>query len=259
MSKIKNAFMNGKSLIGFLTAGDPTIEKSEEFILEMIRGGVDLIEIGIPFSDPVAEGIVIQNANIRALSSNTTVDKVFELVKNVRKKVDTPIVLLTYLNPVFAYGYDSFFSNCKMLSVDGIIIPDMPFEEKSEILTTATNYDVDIISLIAPTSEHRINKIAENATGFIYVVSSMGVTGVRNEIKTDLEALLKSIKLAAKIPVAVGFGINTAEQVKSISMLADGVIVGSAIVKIIEKYGVNAGEYIYEYVKSLKDAMHDIS
>ncbi|WP_027398540.1 tryptophan synthase subunit alpha [Anaerovorax odorimutans] len=255
MSKIFNTFKNEKAFIGFLTAGDPSIEKSKEFIMEMVRGGADLIEIGIPFSDPVAEGKVIQEANIRALSVDTTTDKVFELVDSVRKDTDIPLVFLTYLNPVFNYGYDNFFTRCKELGVDGIIIPDLPYEEKGELDGIAKSYDVDLISLIAPTSENRIKQIVNEAAGFIYIVSSMGVTGVRSEIKTDINSIIKIVKENSKIPVAVGFGINTPNQAKELSQIADGVIVGSAIVKIIEKYEENAGSYIYEYVKSMKDAI----
>lgn len=257
MSKIINAFQDGKAFIGFLTGGDPTIEKSKELILEMVRGGADLIEIGIPFSDPIAEGPVIQAANIRALASGTTTDKIFELVEAVRKETEIPLVFLTYLNPVFNYGYDRFFSRCEESGVDGIIIPDLPYEEKGELGAIAQGYGVDVISLIAPTSEQRIKQIAAEAKGFLYVVSSMGVTGMRSEIKTDLKGILDTIKEVSKIPVAVGFGINTPEQAREIGSIADGVIVGSAIVKIIEKYGEAADTYIYEYVKSMKEALRE--
>ncbi|MBR0599983.1 tryptophan synthase subunit alpha [Sinanaerobacter chloroacetimidivorans] len=257
MSKIEKAFEKGKAFIAFLTGGDPTLEKSEEFILEMVRGGADLIEIGIPFSDPVAEGRVIQEANIRALSAGTTTDGIFQLVASVRKKTDIPLVFLTYLNPVFHYGYEAFFSRCSELGVDGIIIPDLPYEEKDELFHTAKEYGVDLISLIAPTSEERIRDIAAEARGFLYVVSSMGVTGMRSEIKTDLKSILHSAKKAGNIPAAVGFGINTPDQAKEIAQFADGVIVGSAIVKIIEQYGQEAGPYIYDYVKSMKDAIKE--
>ncbi|HWQ79419.1 MAG TPA: tryptophan synthase subunit alpha [Anaerovoracaceae bacterium] len=255
MSKINNAFKNGKAFIGFLTGGDPNMEKSEEFILELERGGADLIEIGIPFSDPVAEGSVIQEANIRALSAGATTDKIFDLVESVRKKSDIPLVFLTYLNPVHRYGYDRFFGRCHSLGVDGIIIPDLPFEEKEELAADAEKYGVDLISLVAPTSEQRIRQIAGTAKGFLYVVSSMGVTGMRSEIKTDLKSIVETAKAAADVPVAVGFGINTPEQAREIGSVADGVIVGSAIVKIIEKYGEAAGPYLYEYVKGMKAAM----
>lgn len=255
MSKINKAFKNGKAFIGFLTGGDPSMEKSEEFILEMERGGADLIEIGIPFSDPVAEGIVIQQANIRALTAGATTDKIFELVEAVRKKSDIPLVFLTYLNPVFRYGYIRFFGRCRFLGVDGIIIPDLPFEEKDELAKIAEKHGVDLISLIAPTSEQRIRQIAAAAKGFLYMVSSMGVTGMRSEIKTDLKSIVETAKEAADIPVAVGFGINTPEQAGKIGSMADGVIVGSAIVKIIEEHGDEAGPFLYEYVKGMKAAI----
>ena len=257
MSKIANAFKSGKAFIGFITGGDPSIEKSEEFIYEMIRGGADLVEIGIPFSDPTAEGIVIQEANIRALSANTTTDRIFELVAAVRKNTEIPLVFLTYLNPVHNYGYDKFFFRCRELGVDGIIVPDLPFEEKAEIEYFITKYGIDLISLIAPTSEQRIKQIVSEATGFIYVVSSMGVTGMRSQIQDNLIQIVNMVKSFTKTPVAVGFGINTPEQAKEIGGFADGVIVGSAIVKIIEKYGDFAGQHIYEYVKSMKDAMYE--
>lgn len=231
------------------------MEKSEEFILEMVRGGADLVEIGIPFSDPMAEGLVIQEANIRALSVGATVDKIFKMVASVRQKTDVPLVFMTYLNPVFNYGYTRFFARCAELGVDGIIIPDLPYEEKGELADIAAGFGVDVISLIAPTSEQRIEQIAKEATGFLYVVSSMGVTGTRSEIKTDLPAILEVARGASSIPTAVGFGINTPIQAGEIAKIADGVIVGSAIVKLIEKHGENAGTYIYDYVKSMKDAI----
>lgn len=255
MSRIKNAFTNGKAFIGFLTAGDPSLDKTEEFILSMVSAGADLIEIGVPFSDPIAEGEVIQRANIRALSVGTTLEKIFEAVKSVRMKTQVPIVFLTYLNPVFTYGYDHFFRKCSENGIDGVIIPDIPFEEKDELLPFSEKYHIDIISLIAPTSEERISKIASNAQGFVYCVSSMGVTGVRSEIKTDLSSILAAVKSATNIPTAVGFGISTPKQASEISAYADGIIVGSAIVKIIEEYGENAAKPLYEYVRAMKEAI----
>ncbi len=254
MSKISNAFKNGKAFIGFLTAGDPTVEKTVEYILAMEEAGCDLIEIGIPFSDPMAEGVVIQDANVRALKHNTTTDDVFEIVRAVRSKTDIPLVFLTYINPVFFYGYEEFFKKCGELGIDGIISPDLPYEEKGEIADIARKNDVDVISLIAPTSKERIQMIANDATGFIYVVSSLGVTGMRSEIKTDLKSILEDIRDVTDLPLAVGFGINTPEQAKDISRLADGVIVGSAIVKIIEEYGEDAADALKEYVSSMKEA-----
>ena len=254
MSNIKNAFKE-KAFIGFLTAGDPSIEKSEQFIIKMIEAGADLIEIGIPFSDPIAEGPVIQAANVRALSAGTKLKDIFELVVKIRKKYDTPIVFLTYLNPVFKYGADRFFRKCSETGVDGIIIPDMPYEEKDEVKEYAKANNVDVISLIAPTSEQRIKLIAQEAEGYIYIVSSMGVTGMRSEIKTDLESIVEAVRKYSSVPAAIGFGINTPEQAGKYAKLADGVIVGSAIVKIIAEHGENADDYIYDYVKSMKEAV----
>ena len=254
MSKIANAFKDDCAFIGFLTAGDPTIEKTVEYILAMVEAGCDLVEIGIPFSDPMAEGVVIQEANVRALKHDTTTDDVFEIVREVRKHTDVPLVFLTYINPVFFYGYEEFFRKCGELGVDGIISPDLPYEEKGEIAEIAAKNDVDVISLIAPTSKERIQKIAGDATGFIYVVSSLGVTGMRSEIKTDLGAIISDIRDVTDLPLAVGFGINTPEQASNISQIADGVIVGSAIVKIIEEHGENAAEALKEYVSAMKNA-----
>jgi len=255
MSNIQNSFKNGKAFIGFVTGGDPNIEKTKEFILEMIKAGADLIEIGIPFSDPIAEGPVIQEADNRALASGTTVEKIFTLVAELRKETDIPLVFLTYINPVFHYTYDAFFKRCKETGLDGIIIPDLPFEEQAPVRETAIKYGIDLISLIAPTSEERIKEIAKNAAGFIYLVSSMGVTGIRSEITTDLSSITTAIKSVTSIPVAIGFGIHTPSQAREMARIADGVIVGSAIVKIIAQYGENAAQYVYRYVKEMKDAI----
>ena len=255
MNKISDAFKNGKAFIGFVTAGDPDLETSREIMVKMAQAGCDLIEIGIPFSDPIAEGPVIQEANLRYLSGSTTTDKVFALAEEVSAEVNIPLVFMTYLNVLFKYGYDKFLDNAKKSGISGVIIPDLPFEEKNELQSVAQKYDIDVISLIAPTSEQRIQMIAKEAQGFVYEVSSLGVTGVRPEIKTDLESITKAVKSATDIPVAIGFGISTPEQAKKYSAVADGVIVGSAIVKIIAQHGKNAPEEVYKYVKSMKDAI----
>lgn len=257
MSRIKQAFADGKAFIAFLTAGDPTADKTVEYILAMEEAGADLVEIGIPFSDPTAEGVVIQDANIRALSAGLTTEGVFDIVRRVREKSQMPLVFLTYINPVYHYGYDAFFQKCQELGVDGIILPDMPYEEKEELSDVAAAHDVDVISLIAPTSEQRIQKIAKEAVGFIYVVSSMGVTGMRGEISTDLASILASIREVTDLPAAIGFGINTPQQAAQMAQIADGAIVGSAIVKIIERYGANAREPLMTYVSEMKAAIKD--
>ena len=255
MNRIELAFKNKKAFIPFITAGYPNINKTEDFIYKMVSAGADLIEIGIPFSDPVAEGPVIQESSQKALEAGTNLDNIFELVKKLRKTISIPLVFMTYINPVFKFGYDKFFKQCSLIGIDGIIIPDLPFEEKNEIVTYTKKHNVKIISLIAPTSENRIKQIAKDAEGFLYVVSSMGVTGVRNEIKTDLKSILSSVKKVTSVPAAIGFGIHSPEQAKEISKIADGVIVGSAIIKIIKEYGIGADEYIYNYVKEMKNAI----
>ncbi len=258
MNRIENAFKNKKAFIAFLTAGDPTFDSSFENIMSAVKAGADLIEIGIPFSDPIAEGVVIQGADLRALKSGMTTDRAFELAKMVRKETEIPLVFMTYLNPVFKYGYDRFFAKCKEIGIDGLICPDMPFEEKDEADAFAKKHGISIISMIAPTSEERIKSIAESAEGFLYIVSSMGVTGVRSEIKTDLASIMESVKKYAKVPAAIGFGVSTTEQADKMARLSDGVIVGSAIVRIIEKFGEKSAPEIYKFVKSMTDAVHSI-
>lgn len=257
MSNIKNAFKKKKAFITFLTAGDPDLDKTYEYILEMEKAGADLIEIGIPFSDPIAEGNVIQRANVRALKTGVNVDKIFLMVKKVRKKSEIPLVFLTYLNPVFNYGYDAFFSMCEKCKIDGIIIPDLPFEERNEIINYTDNYNIDLITLIAPTSEERVSLIAKSAKGFVYLVSSMGVTGVRQEIKTNLKEIADRIKMETNIPVCIGFGISTLEQAKELSKISDGIIVGSAIVKIIEQYKDKAHYELNKYVAKMCEFKSD--
>jgi tryptophan synthase alpha chain len=255
MSNINNAFKNGKAFIGFITGGDPSVEKTKGFILEMIRAGADLIEIGIPFSDPIAEGPVIQEANNRALAAGATIEKLFNLVADLRKETSVPLLFMTYVNPVFHYGYDAFFKRCSEVGLDGIILPDLPFEEQPPVREAAGKFGIDLISLIAPTSEARIKEIAKTASGFIYLVSSMGVTGTRSEITTDLDSITKAIKSVSSVPLAIGFGIHTPAQAAQMAKIADGVIVGSAIVKIAAEHGADAGHHIYRYVKEMKDAI----
>jgi tryptophan synthase alpha chain len=259
MSKrISVAFAKGKAFIAFFTGGDPDLACSKRYIAEAIKSGADLIEIGIPFSDPIAEGEVIQAANIRALEKNIGVAGVFEIAESVRAEfAETPLVFLTYLNPVFKYGYDAFFAKCESTGVDGIIIPDLPYGEPEQIIVkeSAAKHNVSLISLIAPTSESRIKEIAKSAEGFIYVVSSTGVTGVRSEIKTDLSEIVKTIKSVTDVPAAIGFGISTPEQAKTLGAVADGVIVGSAIVKIVAEHGATADKAVADYVKSMKDSL----
>lgn len=255
MSKIARAFENGKAFIAFITCGDPDLETTAAAVRAAVENGADLIELGIPFSDPTAEGPVIQGANLRAISGGITTDKVFDFVREIRRDVSVPMVFMTYANVVFSYGSERFISTCKEIGIDGLILPDIPFEEKDEFQPICKKYGVDLISLIAPTSQNRIAMIAKEAEGFLYIVSSLGVTGTRSEIETDLGEMVKLVRENANIPCAIGFGISTPEQAKQMADIADGAIVGSAIVKLLEKHGKDAPRYIGEYVKSMKDGM----
>lgn len=255
MNRIKEAFHNKKAFIPFVTGGDPTLDITEQLLYAMEEAGADLIEIGIPFSDPIAEGVVIQEANERALKAGFTADKLFDMIRRARQRVTVPMVFLTYLNPIYTYGKEKFMKRCEECGIDGIIVPDMPFEEKRELSDVCEKYGVDIISLIAPTSNERIRMIAGEAKGYIYCVSSLGVTGVRNEIKTDIAGMVKMVRETTEVPCAVGFGISTPEQARKMAELSDGAIVGSAIVKIIAEYGEDCVPHVTEYVRTMKGAL----
>ena len=255
MSRIREAFEKGKAFIPFITCGDPDLETTAGVVRAAQAAGADLIELGIPFSDPTAEGPVIQGANIRALAGGVTTDKIFDLVRELRKDVTVPMVFMTYANVVFSYGAERFISTCAKIGIDGIILPDLPFEEKGEFDPVCKKYGVDLISLIAPTSENRIAMIARETSGFIYIVSSLGVTGVRSEITTDIGAMVKLVKENTDIPCAVGFGISKPEQAQKMAGLSDGAIVGSAIIRIIEKYGREAAGPVGEYIREMKEAV----
>lgn len=255
MSNIQKAFANGKAFIAFITCGDPDLSTTAAAIRAAAQNGADLIELGIPFSDPTAEGPVIQGANLRALRGGVTTDKIFALVRQLREEVEIPLVFMTYANVVFSYGAETFISTCRDLRIDGLILPDLPFEEKEEFLPLCRQYGVDLISLIAPTSENRIASIAKEAEGFLYIVSSLGVTGARSEINTDLASMVSVVRQHTAIPCAIGFGISTPEQARKMAALSDGAIVGSAIIKLLEQYGTKAPPYIGEYVARMKEAV----
>lgn len=255
MSNIAKAFANGKAFIPFITCGDPDLETTARAVRAMAEAGADLIELGIPFSDPTAEGPVIQAANVRALAAGTTTDKIFDLVRDLRRDVTVPMVFMTYANVVYSYGAERFISTCADVGIDGLILPDVPYEEKDEFDPICKRYGLDLVSLVAPTSEDRIATVAKEAGGFIYVVSSLGVTGVRSEITTDIGAMVELIRAGSGLPCAVGFGISTPEQAKKMAALSDGAIVGSAIVKIIAQHGRDAVPYVADYVKSMKEAV----
>ena len=258
MSNIYKAFENGKAFIPFITCGDPDLETTKKIVKAAADNGADLIELGIPFSDPTAEGPVIQEANLRALSNGITTDDVFELVRDIRKEVFIPLVFMTYANVVYSYGTEKFLKTCSEIGIDGIILPDVPFEEKEEFAPVCEKYGVDFISMIAPTSENRIAMIAKEAKGFLYTVSSLGVTGTRSSITTDLASIIDVVRKNSDIPAAIGFGISTPEQAAKMATVSDGAIVGSAIIKILAQYGKDAPKYVGEYVKSMKDAVRGV-
>ena len=259
MSKIASAFDHGKAFIAFITCGDPDLDTTGRAVRAAVENGADLIELGIPFSDPTAEGPVIQEANLRALQAGTTTDRIFGFVKELRTDVMVPMVFMTYANVIFSYGAEKFISTCAQIGIDGLILPDLPFEEKEEFLPLCRQYGVDLISLIAPTSENRVAMIAREAEGFIYLVSSLGVTGTRNEITTDLVPIIQTIRENAKVPVAIGFGISTPEQAKKMAAISDGAIVGSAIEKILAQHGKESAEYIGDYVRSMKNELKELN
>ncbi|MBQ9528357.1 MAG: tryptophan synthase subunit alpha [Fretibacterium sp.] len=255
MSNIANAFKNSKAFIPYLACGDPDLETTAALVREMARQGADLIELGIPFSDPTAEGPVIQQASLRALQAGTTTDKIFDMVRDLRKDVTVPMVFMTYANVVFSYGTDKFLSSCEGIGMDGLILPDVPWEEKEDFAPACAAHGLDLISLIAPTSNNRIAEIARDAKGFVYIVSSLGVTGVRKEITTDIGAMVRLIRQNTDVPCAVGFGISTPDQARAMSAHADGVIVGSAIVKLIAQHGRDSVKPVGEYVRAMKEAI----
>ncbi len=246
-----------KALITFVTAGDPNLETTGELVLSMLENGADIVEIGVPFSDPVAEGPVIQDASKRALDGGTTLAGIFETVKKIRSKTQAPLLLMLYANSIYGFGAEKFFSLCADSGIDGVIVPDLPFEERGEILPFAKKHGVISISLVAPTSRERIEMIAKEAEGFLYCVSSTGVTGMRSSFSTDFESFFGAIKEYAKIPCAVGFGISGPCQAKEMSKYCDGVIVGSAIVKIVGDEKENSPKAVGEFVKSLRDALDE--
>lgn len=253
--KIAEAFAGGKAFIPFVTCGDPSLDVTEQLVYAMAEAGADLIELGIPFSDPTAEGPVIQAANVRALSGGVTTDKIFDMVVRIRQKTDIPMVFMTYANVVYSYGTERFIAKAADIGMNGLILPDVPFEEKKEFDGVCKAYGLDLISLIAPTSHERITRIAKEAEGFVYCVSSLGVTGMRSAITTDIGAMVKLVKAAKDIPCAVGFGISTPQQAGEMAAKSDGAIVGSAIVKLCEKYGADCVPHVKEYVAAMKEGV----
>ena len=256
MSRIKDAFKNGKAFIPFITCGDPDIETTKKIIREMVKAGADLIELGIPFSDPTAEGPVIQEANLRALTGGVTTDDVFDMVEDLRKDIDVPFVFMTYANVVYSYGTEKFLEKASKVGMDGLILPDVPYEEKDDFAPACRKVGMELISLIAPTSKDRIKMIAKDAEGFLYCVSSLGVTGTRSEISTDLAGMVELVReVNREIPCAIGFGISNPEQAARMASISDGAIVGSAIVKLIAANGRESAPVVGEFVKNMVNAI----
>lgn len=247
MSNISKAFENGKAFIPFITCGDPDIGTSIAVAKEMARAGADIIELGIPFSDPTAGGPILQASSERALSAGTTTDKVFEMVKDLRKDVTIPIIFVTYANVVFSYGAERFMSKCKDIGVEGIILLDIPYEEQNEFLPVMKEFGIAMISLIAPTSENRISMIASEAEGFIYIDTSLS--------DVDIKGLASKVKVASDLPCVINPCISTPDQARTLAQYADGISVESAVVEIVAEYGKEAAPHVYDYVKSMKDAI----
>jgi len=256
MNRIAQAFSGGnKAFIPFITGGDPTIETTEKLLFALDKAGADIIEIGIPFSDPIAEGSVIEDASERALKNGCTVDMLFDMISCIRGEIKAAILFMTYYNPVYAYGVEKFTARAKSCGLDGLIVPDLPFEERDELLKPCNDNGLELISLIAPTSESRIDEIAKNSGGFLYCVSSLGVTGARDAIDTSSESMIRRAKAVSDVPCCVGFGVSNVAQAKALAKFADGVIVGSAIVKLIAQYGKDSIEPVYEFAREIKAAI----
>jgi tryptophan synthase alpha chain len=246
-----------KALIAYITAGDPDLETTLKLVEVMEKAGADIIELGIPYSDPLADGPVIQRASQRALHSGTTIDSVFQLVVRLREKTEVPLAFLVYFNSVYKYGFEKFLENCRISGVDGLIIPDLPLEERKELKEAMKEYAVDLIPLVAPTSEDRIREIVMEAEGFIYCISSRGVTGSRDSFGEDLSDFMDKVKKYTDIPLAIGFGISGPKAVNQLKGMCDGLIVGSAIIEKIEQ-GIGEGnieEKVFDFVKELHEAL----
>lgn len=250
MNKLEEVFKNKKAFIPFVVADDPNFDATVKNILTLADNGADIIELGIPFSDPVADGPIIQAADLRAFDAGVNTEVVFDIVKKVRESTDIPIIFLTYTNIVYKFGYEKFCQKCYDLNISGLVIPDLPLEEQSDLEKVADEYDISLIQLIAPTSGERIAKIAAHAKGFIYMVSSMGVTGKREDFSNELGSTIEEIRKVTDVPIAIGFGIHSAQQAKALSEIADGIIIGSAVVEIID-----AGKDLISYSKEISQAI----
>lgn len=256
MTNLQEVFNNKKAFIPFVVADDPNFDTTVDSIVTLANNGADIVEIGIPFSDPVADGPVIQDADLRAFDQGVNTNVVFDIVEKARQQTDVPIIFLTYANIPFKFGYEAFCKKCQKLDISGLVIPDLPIEEQAELRTVADQYGVHLIQLVAPTSGDRIEKIAKQASGFIYMVSSLGVTGVRNDFSKQLSDTISRIKQVTDVPVAIGFGIHSPEQAAQLSSISDGIIIGSAVVKLIaENNNGSTQDDLASYARSIKEAI----
>jgi tryptophan synthase alpha chain len=248
---------NEKAMIAFITAGDPNLDTTIDVVLAMEVAGADIIELGIPYSDPLADGVIIQQSSTRALNNGARISKIMNTVKEIRKNTEVPLVYLVYYNSVFKYGIEKFIKECSNVGIDGIIIPDLPIEERKDIIEVADSYGVNLIPLVAPTSKKRIESIVNNGKGFVYCVSTNGVTGVRKELGTNIEEYMEVVSQYTNLPKAIGFGISGPDMAKELKSYCDGVILGSAIVRLFGE-GLEKEELITNvknFVKSIKDVL----
>lgn len=257
MSRIKEAFKDGKALIGFLTAGVPSAEDTLRYMEDLETAGADLIEIGVPFSDPVADGAVIMEADVQALKNKVHLPQVMEIVKAFRKQSETPLVFLSYYNPIFNYGVKKFFEKAKAIGLDGVAIPDLPYEEQMEIRPFADTYGIDIIQIIGPASEERICQNVRNATGFVYIVSSVESANRKTDMKRNLADIISVIRKTTDTPIVVGLDGHHPEELQKMKEMADGITTGSIVVDMINKNGKKAGKLVQKYMKKLKISIKD--
>ena len=252
MNRIAKAFEGGKAFIPFITGGDPTIDTTEKLLRALDKSGADIIQIGVPFSDPIAEGAVVEAATERALKNGCTVDVLFDMLQRVRADINAAIVFMTYYNPIYAYGVEKFIARAKSCGLDGLVVPDLPFEERGELLSPCQNSNLELISLIAPTSESRIDHIAKNSTGFLYCLSSLGES---DACDTAAKHMIKCAKAANDIPCCIAVDFSDATHAKELSKFADGIIIGDAIVALVAQHGENSADTVYSFAKRIKTAI----
>lgn len=256
MSSITKAFTSSKALIPFITCGDPTIDSTLNIVKAAVDNGADLMYLGIPFSDPTAEGQSIQEAHLRALKNQVTTDDVFDLAGKMRQEISVPLVLSTYANIVFSYGIEAFFKRCAKVGAQGVLIADVPYEEKDEFEELALEQGVELISVVAPTSGQRMSKIASSAHGFVYMMGTQDCDHNNDQYLADLKDMVQLLRLHTSLPCVVS--VDTAHQASQVAQLCDGVVIGADILNIIAEHGQDAAPYVGRLVKEIKDAIQDL-